>query len=81
MREYDDKCQWELEPRTGEKCLQMHQVFRSSHHDDHSEAKARRLACDMLADNPDLTAVGIYVSHPTPGPVRRFVGKESKVTS
>jgi hypothetical protein len=75
MREPDDKYLWELEPRRAGKCAAMREAFRSADHDGAAERKARRLATILLTETDGLSAIGIYVSHPTPGPVRRYVGE------
>jgi proteasome lid subunit RPN8/RPN11 len=36
---------------------------------------AEDLAHDILAERPDVDSVGIYHTHPSPGPVRRYCGE------
>ena len=63
---------YEIEPRIGDQCARM--VYASEGKDpDRAEQSAVGFARGFLAEHPELTSVGIYHTHPSPGPVRRYV--------
>lgn len=52
-----------------------HRIVGDYAHESTGEDRAVKAAREMMDDNEDIQRVHVYHSHPSPGPMRRFVGR------
>lgn len=52
-----------------------HQIVGDYARESTGEDRSIKAAIEMMDDNEDIERVHVYHSHPSPGPVRRFVGR------
>jgi hypothetical protein len=72
IQDVSDKHVYEVEPRQGDRRGLMIQASAGKR-PEALERSAIGYAETLLAENPELTGVGIYHTYPKAGPVRRYV--------